>query len=127
MHTVTITIRSDEPVYRHRTSWSYNTNTEEDAQKLVVHEVLTRMSDMGWWDVDKEHQHYFESRDYKNVFRWYMEYGNEHFAGCHCPLLFEASIVRVDETVQKVADSALEELFDECLKGISKWQENEQQ
>ena len=127
MYTVTITIRSDEPVYRHRTSWSYNTNTEEDAQKLVVHEVLTRISDMQWLDVDKEHQHYFESRDYKNVYRWYVEHGNEHFTGCHCPLLFEASIVRVDKTMQKVADSALEELFDECLEGIAKWQENEQQ
>ena len=127
MYTVTITIRSDEPVYRNRTSWSYNTDTEENAQKLVVHEILTRMTDMEWCDVDREHQHYFESRDYKNVYRWYMEHGNEHFAGCHCPLLFEASIVRVDETVQKVADSALEELVDECLKGIVKWQENEQQ
>ena len=26
MYTVTITIRSDEPVYRNRTSWSYNTD-----------------------------------------------------------------------------------------------------
>jgi len=56
-----------------------------------------------------------------------MEHGNEHFTGCHCPLLFEASIVRVDDTIQKVADSALEELFDESLEGIAKWQENEQQ
>ena len=118
MYTVTITVRSDEPVYRHKTSWAYNAKTEEDAQKLVVHEVLTRMVDMDWCDVDKEHQHYFESRDYKNIYRWYREYGNEHFTGCFTPLLFEASIIRVDYNTQSVGDEALEELFDDCLEGI---------
>ena len=127
MYTVTVTVRSDEPVYRHRTSWSYNTDTEENAQKLVVHEVLTRINDMGWWDIDKEHYHYFESGDYKNVYRWYVEHGNDHFTGCHCPLLFEASVIRLDETMQSVSDDTLREMFSECLEGITKWQENEQQ
>ena len=118
MYTVTVTVRSDEPVYRHKTSWSYNAKTEEDAQKLVVHEVLTRMVDMNWCDVDKDHLHYFESRDYKNVYRWYREHGNDHFAGCFTPLLFEATITRLDDTMQSVGDLALEELLDECLEGI---------
>ena len=118
MYTVTVTVRSDEPVYRHKTSWSYNAKTEEDAQKLVVQEVLTRMLDMDWCDVDKDHQHYFESKDYKNVYRWYREHGNDHFTGCHCPLLFEASIIRLDYNTESVGDEALQELFDECLEGI---------
>ena len=118
MYTVTVTVRSDEPVYRHKTSWSYNAKTEEDAQKLVVHEVLTRMADMDWCDVDREHQHYFESRDYKNVYSWYRTHGNDHFAGCFTPLLFEASIIRVDYNTQSVGDEALEELLEECLEGI---------
>jgi len=118
MYTVTVTVRSDEPVYRHKTSWSYNAKTEEDAQRLVVQEVLTRMLDMDWCDVDKEHQHYFESKDYKNVYRWYREHGNDHFTGCHCPLLFEASIIRLDYNTESVGDEALEELFDDCLEGI---------
>ena len=118
MYTVTITVRSDEPVYRHKTSWSYNAKTEQDAQKLVVHEVLTRMTDMDWCDVDSEHQHYFESKDYKNVYSWYRDHGNDHFTGCFTPLLFEATITRLDDTMQSVSDLALEELLDECLEGI---------
>ena len=76
------------------------------------------MVDMDWCDVDKEHRHYFESKDYKNVYNWYRNHGNDHFAGCFTPLLFEATVTRLDDTMQNVGDDTLEELLDECLEGI---------